>query len=282
MPCYEVDIRDLDRVRDAITDFRPHHLYHLAAVSSAAVARRDPRLACEVNVTGTMNVLESAMRLSPPPHFLNVSTAQVYAPSSSQLTEDDRVEPDNAYAASKAMAELLRVPYRNYRAALIITVRPFNHAGPGQSAEFVLASIAKQFAEIEAGARAPILHAGNVDVKRDFTDVCDVVSAYWQLLEHGVHDEVYNVCSGRAWSIRALIQQFEAVSGVRVSIETDSARVRKGEPDELCGSPAKLHAVTGWTPQISMTATICDLLAYWRAEIAHTSGNPTQDSEVTQ
>jgi len=267
--CYEVDVRDAIAVRSAIHDFRPDHLYHLAAVSSVGFAQEFPRVTYEVNVLGTLNVLEAAMDLPQPPRILNVSTAQVYAPSKSPLREDSPLAPDNPYASSKAMAELLRVTYANNRAAGIVTVRSFNHVGPGQSPDFVLSSIAKQFAEIEAGRRAPRLQIGNAHVKRDFTDVRDVVRAYSSLLDAGAHNEIYNVCSGRSWAISRLIDEFQSITGLEVVLDVQSGKVRPGEVNEICGDPAKLRDATGWEPAIPISTTIRDLLEYWRSAIRH-------------
>ena len=265
--CYEVDVRDAMAVRSAIHDFRPDHLYHLAAVSSVGFSWEFPRITYEVNMLGSLNVLKAAMDLPQPPRILNVSTAQVYAPSKSALREDSPLAPDNPYASSKAMAELLRVTYADNPAAGIVTVRSFNHAGPGQPPDFVLSSIAKQFAEIGAGRREPKLEVGNVHVKRDFTDVRDVVRAYSLLLETGVHNEIYNVCSGRSWAISQLIDEFRSISGLEVALEVQSGKVRPGEVNEICGDPTKLHNATGWEPAIAISTTVRDLLEYWRSTI---------------
>ncbi len=265
--CYEADVRDAGEVRAAIHDFRPDRVYHLAAISSVEVSWSRPRLTYEVNVDGTLNVLEAAMTLAQPPRVLNVSTAQVYAPSSSPLSEDSALGPDNPYAASKAMAELLGVLYRKIPAGGIITARSFNHAGPGQSSDFVLSSIARQFAEIEAGMHDPELSLGNIHVRRDFTDVRDVVRAYWHLLEDGAVNQTYNVCSGRSWAIHEIILQFESISGIKVSVGTHPDKVRGGEMSEVRGNPDKIYKATGWEPQIPLETTVRDLLDYWRSTL---------------
>jgi len=268
--CYEVDVCDSDDVRAAIHDFRPDHIYHLAAISSVELSWKSPRLTYEVNVLGTLNVLETAMNLPAPPRILNVSTAQVYAPSASALSEDSALGPDNPYAASKAMAEFLRVQYQKHIGGGIVTARSFNHAGPGQSPGFVLSSIAKQFAEIEAGTREPNLVVGNIHVKRDFTDVRDVIQAYCLLLEKGNVNEVYNVCSGRSWSIAQIINEFESASGIKVAIETHPDKHRAGEIRVVCGNPARIRA-TGWEPCIPLETTVRDLLSYWRLSVREQS-----------
>ena len=279
---YQVDIRDAVPVRSVLRDFRPDHVYHLAAISSVGLSWKSPRLTYEVNVFGTLNVIESALSLTSPPMVLNVSTAQVYAPSRTALTESSPLRPDNPYAASKAMAELLKVQYRARSDARLITARSFNHAGPGQLPDYVLSSIAKQFAEIEARRREPKLVLGNIHVQRDFTDVRDVVEAYCLLLEKGIAYETYNVCSGRAWSIRQVIEELQSISGVRVDVEVDPAKLRHGENEFICGDPQKIRAATGWAPGISLRATLEDMLNYWRSAIGHESTDTNQLEPSTQ
>jgi GDP-4-dehydro-6-deoxy-D-mannose reductase len=268
LECYQADVRDADKVFAAIHQFKPNCIYHLAAVSLVDVSWRSPRLTYEVNVFGTLNVLEAAMRLAPPPRILNISTAQVYAPSTSALNEASALAPDNPYAASKAMAEFLSMQYRKRSESGIVTARSFNHAGPGQSPQFVLSSIAKQIAEIEAGLREPKLVLGNIHVKRDFTDVRDVVQAYSLLLQNGRVNEIYNVCSGRAWSIEDIVREFQSISGISIKIETHRGKQRPGENEVVCGDPAKIRAATEWQPKIPLKTTLQDLLAYWRGAIA--------------
>jgi len=264
---YDLDIRRADEVRSVVREISPTQIYHLAGVSAVDVSWNNPRLTFEVNVLGTYNLLEAAMLLPSTPRILNVSTSQVHAPSDDILTETSPLSPDNPYAASKAMAELLRVQYRKYTDGGIITARSFNHTGPGQMPSFVLPSIAKQFAEMEAGLRAPSLIVGNVEVKRDFTDVRDVVRAYSALLDKGRTGEVYNVCSGSAVRLADCIRKFEAISGISIEINTDPARLRSNEISQIFGDSTKIRTETGWNPQIPLEKTIQDLLDYWREKI---------------
>jgi GDP-4-dehydro-6-deoxy-D-mannose reductase len=265
---YEADICDASVVQSIVQEVSPEKIFHLAGISDVASSWKDPRLTFEVNVRGTLNLFEAAMSLPQPPHILNVSTAQVYASASGVLSEDNRTAPDNPYAASKAMAELLMVPYRKCAAGGIVTARAFNHTGPGQSDKFVLPSIARQFAEIQAGERPPKLTVGNIDVERDFTDVRDVVRAYSLLLEKGRVAEIYNVCCGSAVRLADIIKMFESVSGIKVELEKDPARIRPNEAATVSGSGKKIEADTGWRPRIPLTQTISDLLEYWRLRVS--------------
>ena len=265
---YQVDIRRQDDVRCVIRESRPTEIYHLAGVSAVDASWTNPRLTFEVNVVGTYNLFAAAMDLVPAPRILNISTAQVYARSDGPLTEESPVSPDNPYAASKAMAELLAVSFRRARAGGIMTARSFNHTGPGQLPTFVLPSIAKQFAEMEIGLIPPRLTVGNIDVTRDFTDVRDVIRAYTTMLREGKTGEVYNVCSGIGDRLSDIIKQFQAVCRTVVSIDIDSARLRPGETRQVVGDSAKIRRETRWSPQIPMDRTIRDLMDYWRDKIS--------------
>jgi GDP-4-dehydro-6-deoxy-D-mannose reductase len=263
---YEIDIRDSDQVGRLVRELNPTLVYHLAAVSAIDQSWGNPRLTLEVNVLGTYNLFEAAMGLPCPARILNVSTSQVYARSLEALSEESSIGPENPYAASKAMAELLRVQYAKFTSGGIITARSFNHTGRGQPPTFVLPSMAKQFAEIELGLRPPKISVGNLQVRRDFTDVRDVVRAYCLLLEHGKPGAVYNVCSGWAVLLADIIDMFKAQVGIQVTLETEPVRVRSNEAVQILGSPQKIQRETGWSPQIPLQKTIEDLLAYWRSK----------------
>jgi GDP-4-dehydro-6-deoxy-D-mannose reductase len=265
---HEVDIRERDAVRSVVKEVNPDQIYHLAGISSVDDSWSNPRLTYEVNVFGAYNLFDAAMSLPCPPRILNISTSQVYAPCSSPLSEDSRLHPNNPYAASKAMAELLVVEYQQRTAGGIITTRSFNHTGPSQPPNFVLPSIAKQFAEIELGLRPPSLNVGNIEVKRDFTDIRDVIRAYCLLLERGKPGEVYNVCSGSAIRLADIVQMFESAVGRKVTIVTEEARVRSNDVPLICGDPKKIRETTGWHPQIALPKAIADLLDYWRSQLA--------------
>jgi GDP-4-dehydro-6-deoxy-D-mannose reductase len=265
---YEVDIRDRDAVRSVVQKVEPDQIYHLAGITTIAASWSDPQLTYEVNVWGASNLFRAAMSLPSPPRILNVSTAQVYAPSSHPLNEDSLVGPDNPYAASKAMAELVMVEYQRHQAGGIVTARAFNHTGPGQPPSFVLPSMARQFAKIEAGLQPTNLAVGNMEVKRDFTDVRDVVRAYSMLIDNGTPGEIYNVCSGSTIRLSEIVQLFESISGMKVNIETEEGRVRCNDVMHICGDPNKIRNATGWRPQISLRETVASLLDYWRLRIA--------------
>ncbi|MFI5070113.1 MAG: GDP-mannose 4,6-dehydratase [Terriglobales bacterium] len=264
---YEADVRDRDRVREIVREVNPTQLFHLAGITAVDASWANPRLTYEVNVWGAYNVFEAAMHLSSPPAILNVSTSQVYARSSEKLSESSPVAPDNPYSASKAMAELLRIEFKNCSTGRIVTARPFNHSGPGQAPNFVLSSMAKQFAEIELGLRPAKLSLGNIEIKRDFTDARNVVEAYALLLEKGNTGEIYNVCSGSAVGLSEIIKMFEAAANQPIEVEVDPSKVRPNEPRNICGNPDKITSETGWSPKIPLQKTVSDLLDYWKSKL---------------
>lgn len=263
-----IDIRNRDEVHSVMREFNPDLVYHLAAVSAVGPSWSNPRLTFEVNVLGSFNIFEAAMNLPSPPRILNISTAQVYARSSGPLSENSPLNPENPYAASKAMTELLMIQYRNCVNGGIITARSFNHTGPGQLPTFVLSSIAKQLAAIELGLASPTLKVGNTAVTRDFTDVRDVVNAYDLLLEKGTTGEVYNVCSGRPVLLADVIKEFQMNCRASITVEVDQDRVRPSDAAKMVGDPTKIRAATGWQPDIPLETTIRDLQEYWRERIS--------------
>jgi GDP-4-dehydro-6-deoxy-D-mannose reductase len=265
---HEADVRDAKAVHSLLREIKPAQIYHLAGITAVDVSWANPRLTYEVNLFGALNVFEAAMNLPLPPRILNVSSSQVYAPASGALTEESPLRPGSPYAASKAMAELLAGQYRDREAGSILTVRPFNHTGCGQPPNFVLPSIAKQFAEIEVGRRQPKLSLGNIHVGRDFTDVRDVVRAYASVLEKGSASEVYNVCSGTPVFLSDIIQMFQKISGIHINIEIDPKKVRPGEVAEIYGDPGKLRAATGWLQEIPLQKTVEDILNFWRSQLS--------------
>ena len=264
------DIRDAERVRRVMQEASPQEIYHLAAISSVPSSWKNPRLVFEVNVGGTLNVLEAAMELDPAPRVLNVSSGQVYAADlAGAADEGSPTGPANPYAASKAMAELLAVAYRQPTGSGgVFTARPFNHTGPGQTPDFVLSSFAKQIAEAEAGLRPPRLQVGDLEVKRDFTDVRDVVRAYQLLLHCATPGEVYNICSGQSYSIRMLLETLCSLARVKMQVEVEAARLRPQQASNITGNPVKLRQVTGWKPEIPIRQTLQDLLDWWRSRVA--------------
>ena len=255
-----VDLLDRAAVRDALAAARPSVIYHCAGLADVHDAWRAPARALRVNVLGTHHLLEAVRDLGLSCGVLVTGSAQIYRASAGAMAEDDPIAPANPYGVSKLAQEMVAA------ATPVATwlVRPFNHAGPGQSPSYVTSAFAQQIAEIEGGRREPVIHVGNLDAQRDITDVRDTVRAYRALAEAGQPRRPYNVCSGRAYSMRALLDILVSLARVRVRVEVDPARLRPSDNPLILGSHARLTADTGWTPVIPIEQTLADLLDYWR------------------
>lgn len=265
---FQTDLRDFPSVQRLCEELQPDEVYHLAAISSVSHSWSDPRTTFEVNVVGTYNLMAACLPLASQPRFLNVSSGQVYAiAGAARLTEDSPVRPASPYAASKAMAELLIKQFQASQQERVITARPFNHSGPGQTADYALSDFARQVAEMETGLRPPVLTTGDLDLERDFTDVRDVVHAYVMLLDRGRGAEVYNVCSGTARRLASACAVLQSLTSVQLTMRVVPEKVRPGQPRRICGDPGKLTAETGWLPSIAWETMLGDLLQHWRERV---------------
>jgi GDP-4-dehydro-6-deoxy-D-mannose reductase len=255
-----VDLLDRGAVRHALDAARPSVIYHCAGLADLQDAWRAPARALRVNVVGTHNLLEAARELGLSCRVLVTGSAEVYCPRLTALSEDDPLGPAHPYGVSKLAQEMTAA----VSPLPALLVRPFKHAGPRQSTAYVTSAFAQQIAEIEAGRLEPVLHVGNLDAERDITDVRDTVRAYQALAETGVPRLPYNVCSGRAYSMRHLLDILLSLTRARVRVEVDPARLRPSDNPVILGSHARLTAATGWTPAIPIEQTLSDVLEYWR------------------
>jgi GDP-4-dehydro-6-deoxy-D-mannose reductase len=269
----EAEIVDGESLVAAISDIRPDHIYHLAAVSSVRQSLDDPVEAFRVNTVGTRNLLEAVRRVGIRPRILVVSSAEAYGDSAKlgrPLREEDPLLPVSPYGASKAASEEVASRYVREFNLEIVRVRPFPHTGPRHSPQFVFPDWARQLVESEDHRRPPRLHVGNLDVVRDISDVRDVVAAYQLALERGEAGSVYNVCSGRAYSLRDVLQMLMGMSRIRVEVRAENERLRPQDLRVLVGTSHAIHARTGWEATTPLRRTLEDLLSYWRSRL-HTS-----------
>ena len=266
----ECHLEDPAGVEAVVRHVEPSVVYHLAAQSSVPKSLADPRATFQATVMGTLNLLEALRRTKNLRSLILVSSAEVYGTvpeSALPVTEDAALNPVNPYACSKACVDLLGVQYFQTFELPVVRVRPFNHIGPGQSKGFATSSFACQIAEIEAGIRPPQIMFGNLDARRDFTDVRDVVEAYILATEKCIPGEAYNICSGRAVSIREMLDALLALTSARVEIIPDPERMRPSDTPVTLGDCSKLQAATGWSPSFTMDRTLKDLLDYWRKQV---------------
>lgn len=256
---------------DAVFDVvRPDMVVHLAAQSSVHQSWLDPGGTLRTNLHGTLHLLESMRKRAQAPPTLVVGSADEYglAEAPPPLSEDCPLRPNSPYAVSKVAQGYLAFQYAlSYRMPVVRT-RTFPHTGPGRGENFAESSFAKQLAEIECGRRPPVLEVGNLDAVRDFTDVRDVVRAYWLLLEKGAGGEVYNVCSGRGIAIREIVERLIALARLRVEVRVDPARLRPSDVPALVGDSERLRRATGWEPRFAIERTLQDLLDDWRRRVA--------------
>jgi len=263
--CQLEDQSSIDRV---IEQVRPSVVYHLAAQSSVPRSYEDPAETYRANVMGTLHLMEALRKQECAKALLLVSSAEVYGiVSGTPINEIHPLNPNNPYAWSKLLAENVGTEYTRDFKLPVITVRPFNHIGPGQSDKFVSSSFARQIAEIEAGIRPPKIMVGNLTTRRDFTDVRDIVRAYRSAVERCESGDVYNISSGVSVQISDILDRLLALSSARVEIAEDPARARPSDLPVLSGDSSKFRMMTGWSPEIPLDTTLNDLLDYWRRKV---------------
>ena len=263
----EVEITDPAALLGAMSAAAPDAVYHLAALTHVGQSWEEPLQVLEVNIIGTAVVLAAARQCGSDPRVLVTSSAEVYGavtdPDLLPLHESSPTAPLTPYAASKLAAEAVVAQAHLGHGQHVITVRPFNHIGPGQTPNFAVPALAKRIVEADRGG-SPTIPVGNLSARRDFTDVRDVVRAYRLLVEAGRPGEVYNVCSGRDVSIREIADGLLGLAGTTLEFEIDPSLVRPVEVPVLRGDPARLVDATGWKPEVPLDQTLADVLSYWR------------------
>jgi GDP-4-dehydro-6-deoxy-D-mannose reductase len=259
-----VDLLNRDAVVAALAALKPATVYHCAGAAHVGASWSRTTETLAVNVRGTHHVIEALRDCAPDARVLIPSSGMVYSPSARALREDDPLVPSSPYALSKLAQEL--VGRGNGDGPRVFIARPFNHVGPRQSASFSASGFARRIAEIERGAAPPAIPVGNLESRRDLTDVRDTVRAYRLIVERGTPERPYNVCTGRAPAIREVLDLLLAKSRVRITVTVDPARYRPNDLPLLLGDPSRIHDELGWTPAIALEQTIDDLLNFWRAQ----------------
>ena len=263
----EVDLLDRDAMRRVVGEFAPAAVYHLAGAPHVGQSWSAATETLAVNVMGTHGLFE-ALRLERVASRVVVpSSAYVYRPAERALTEDDPVEATNPYAVSKVATELAIVRAARVDGIHAVAARAFNHIGPRQDPSFFASGVARQVALIEAGRLEPVIRVGNLESRRDLTDVRDTVRAYRALADRGTPGRAYNVCSGQAYRMRDLLDAIVARARVTVAVQPDPHRFRPSDTPLLLGDPSLLKQATGWEPRVPITQTLHDLLEYWRRAV---------------
>jgi GDP-4-dehydro-6-deoxy-D-mannose reductase len=259
-----VDLLDRRAVEDAVARLRPHAVYHCAGEAHVGRAWDSTEATFAINVRGTHHLLDALERAGADARVLIPSSAMVYALADEPLTEQHALGPSSPYGVSKLAQEMLGARARGPVSVLI--ARAFNHMGPRQDPHFAASGFARRIADIEGGRETAEVSVGNLAAQRDLTDVRDTVRAYRLILERGQPGRPYNVCSGRAITIRHLLDRLVERARVPVTIKVDPARLRPNDIPLLVGDPARLHGELGWRPEIALEQTLDDLLEYWRGK----------------
>lgn len=273
------DLKKAERIARILNEVRPDLVFHLAAQAHVPTSWADPAGTIVDNILFELNVLEGILKAGLDCPILIPGSNEEYGyirPDELLVREDHPLRPTNPYAVSKVAQDMLAYQYSVAWGLKCIRIRAFNHTGPGQAPSYVVPSLAKQVAEAEVGLSRPEVRVGNLEVQRDFTDVRDVVRAYYLALLRCEPGEVYNLGSGRAVSISQVLNTFLAQSRIPLQVVREEARIRSWDtPVSVCDA-TRFRSTTGWTPEIPLEQTLADVLEYWRQEVSRrmTSGKP--------
>lgn len=264
---FKMDLLDKNEVNKIIAEIKPDYIFHLAGQSSVALSWKKPDLTINVNVIGTINLLEAVKLYSNKSRVLIIGSSDQYGivnPEQCPISENTPMNPQSPYATSKKTQEEIAIQYFKAFKIDTIIVRAFNHIGPKQNKGFVIADFASQIAEIEKEKKAAIIKVGNLDAKRDFTDVRDVVRAYYLVMTNGKPGEIYNVGSGITYKIKEILDKLLSLAKVSIYIEKDNDKMRPSDVPLIQCDNSKISTECGWTLQYPIDQTLIDTLNYWR------------------
>lgn len=260
------DVRNSTAVKNVVRKSRPGLVFHLAAQSRPDISWKNPRETMETNVMGTVNIFESIRELKLDPKILVACSSAEYgfiAGNEGSIKEDHQLLPLSPYGVSKVAQDLLAYQYfQNYNMKTI-RVRIFGATGPRKTGD-VCSDFAIQIAEIEHEKREPIVPVGNLDARRDLTDVRDTVEAFWLLMERGKIGDVYNVCSSKAYKIGDILNKFLEMSEIGIKVKVDPKKLRPSDEPIIVGDNSKIRKDCRWRPKIPIENTLEDTLNYWR------------------
>lgn len=267
---HEADLKDMVSLRKALAAAKPDRIFHLAAQSFVPTSWKLPAETFMINSVGQINLFESVLELGLDPRVQIAGSSEEYGhvnPDEVPMKETNPIRPLSPYAVSKVAQDFLAYQYFMSYGLKTVRTRGFNHTGPRRGDVFVTSNFARQIAEVERGLREPVIYVGNLEAKRDFTDVRDMVRAYWLALEKGEPGEVYNVGSGKTIAMSEMLDMLLKMANVKVEVRVDPERLRPSDVPILLADPTKFQALTGWTPVIPFETTLRDLLDYWRARV---------------
>ncbi len=265
----ECELTDAVSVTRMIDDIKPDRIFHLAAQSFVPTSWHAPQQTLSNNIISQLNIFE-AIRGTDTRIQLAGSSEEyglVY-PEETPIKETNPLRPLSPYGVSKVTQDMMGYQYYRSYGIYIIRTRAFNHTGPRRGQVFVTSNFARQVAMIEKGLQEPVVKVGNLEARRDYTDVRDIIRGYWLSLDGGCQPgEVYNICSGNSWKIQAVLDHLLSLSKVNVKVEVDPERLRPSDVPILVGDSTRFNKATGWKPEIPIEKTLEDLLNYWRERV---------------
>lgn len=257
------DLLDAEEVKALILKIHPTHIINLAAISNVGLSWNIPQKTIAVNVNGALNILESARQCEEMPRVLLIGSSEEYVVTDKPINEECELNANNPYGISKMMQEKFSEIYRERYRMKIFHVRPFNHTGIGQADSFVLPSFCKQVAEIEKSGQPGTMYVGNLSAKRDFVNVKDVARAYRMIIESDSYDKIFNVGTGKAYSIREMLNYIISLSSWEIKVEMDLARFRPADNPFICCDYSNIKKTLGWEPEFSIFETIREMYEFY-------------------
>lgn len=267
---HRIDLQDNQLVDQLIEQIKPDEIYHLAAMAAVSTSYTQAAKVIQNNSSIQLNLLEAISQYAPESRILIVGSAEEYGislPTELPINEDHPFRPINPYAVSKVTQDLLAYSYFLSRKLNILRVRPFNHTGEGQTTDFAIPAFAAQIVEIELGKRSHLL-IGNLEAKRDITDVKDMVMAYQLVMAKGTVGEVYNIGSGQSVTMKSVLDKLIGLTSVPIEIETDASKLRPTDIPEMLADITKIKKL-GWEPTIQLDDTLTRVLHWWRTQLSH-------------
>lgn len=266
----EADLKDMASLKKCLAEVQPDRIFHLAAQSFVPTSWKCPAETFAINAVGQIHLFEAILSLGISPKIQIAGSSEEYGLVNSDevpMKETNPLRPLSPYAVSKVAQDLLGWQYFKSYGLKVVRTRGFNHTGPRRGDVFICSNLAKQIVEIEKQKREPVIYVGNLEARRDFTDVRDMVRAYWLCLEKGEPGDVYNLGSEKTYSIQEVLDMLLEISGVEVKIEVDPERLRPSDVPVLLADSSKFKQLSEWQPRISFNQSLQDLLEYWRERI---------------
>lgn len=266
----DCDLRDGVAVRHCLSEVKPDYIFHLAAQSFVPTSWKAPVETMVTNIEGEINLFEAMRELKIPARIQLACSSEEYGmvyEDEVPIKETNQLRPLSPYGVSKVAQDLLGYQYHESYGLFVVRTRAFNHTGPRRGDVFVSSNFAKQIALIEKGLKEPVIDVGNLEARRDFTDVRDIVKGYWLALEKGEPGEVYNLGTGKDITIRGMLDKLLALTDLEIEVRKDRERMRPSDVMVLRADITKFTERTGWEPTIPLDKTLEDLLNYWRERV---------------